>query len=71
MSKLFNIYCDESCHLENDGINDMVLGAIWSPQDKIREINQHINEIKSHYGVQPNSELKWTKGCTSKRENVH
>jgi len=26
MSEIFNIYCDESCHLENDGRNAMVLG---------------------------------------------
>lgn len=31
---LYNVYCDETCHLENDGINDMILGAIWCPQEK-------------------------------------
>lgn len=25
----FNIYCDESCHLEHDGINFMVVVAAW------------------------------------------
>ena len=61
MNKLYNVYCDESCHLENDGINDMVLGAVWCPQDKLSIINQDIKEIKLQYGVQPHSELKWTK----------
>lgn len=61
MSKVYNIYCDESCHLENDGINDMVLGAVWCPQEKVKEINNSIKEIKLKYGVQPNAELKWTK----------
>ncbi len=28
MSQVFNIYCDESCHLENDRQKAMVLGAI-------------------------------------------
>lgn len=23
---LYNVYCDETCHLEHDGINDMVIG---------------------------------------------
>lgn len=57
----YNIYCDESCHLEHDGINDMVLGAIWCPQEKIREINKRIQEIKARHGVNSSAELKWTK----------
>ena len=36
MSETFNIYCDESCHLENDGQKAMVLGAVWCPLDKTR-----------------------------------
>lgn len=44
---LYNVYCDETCHLEHDGINDMVIGAVWCPQNKLREINQRIKEIKS------------------------
>ena len=28
MNKTYNIYCDESCHLENDGKRFMVLGAV-------------------------------------------
>lgn len=31
MSTGFNIYCDESCHLENDHQRVMVLGAVWTP----------------------------------------
>lgn len=58
---LYNVYCDETCHLENDGINDMILGAIWCPQEKIKEINHHIREIKRRNGVSERMELKWTK----------
>ena len=29
-------YCDESCHLENDGINFMILGSIKLPREKKR-----------------------------------
>lgn len=57
----YNIYCDESCHLEKDGINVMVLGAVWCPQSKIREINQRIRQIKSRNGVSEYAELKWVK----------
>ena len=34
MSTTYNVYCDESCHLENDGQKAMVLGAIWCPLEK-------------------------------------
>jgi len=38
MSEIYNIYCDESCHLENDRQKAMVLGSVWCPLDKGREI---------------------------------
>lgn len=68
MNILYNIYCDESCHLENDGINDMVLGAVWCPQAKFKEISERIKEIKAKYQVLPTSELKWTKIGPVKKE---
>ena len=58
---LYNVYCDETCHLEHDGINDMVIGAVWCPQDKLREINQRIQKIKIRNGISPSAEMKWTK----------
>lgn len=58
---LYNVYCDETCHLEHDGINVMVLGAVWCPQSKLKEINQRIRQIKERNGVSPTIELKWTK----------
>ena len=67
MSTLYNIYCDESCHLENDGINDMVLGAVWCPQSKLPDINSRIKEIKAKYNVSQTAELKWTKVGPQKR----
>ena len=33
MGDTYNIYCDESCHLRNDGQKAMVLGALWCPLD--------------------------------------
>ena len=58
---LYNVYCDETCHLEHDGINVMVLGAVWCQQDKLKEINQRIRQIKERNSVSPTMELKWTK----------
>jgi hypothetical protein len=61
MSEIFNIYCDESCHLENDHQKAMVLGAIWCPLDKTREIAVRLREIKQRHGLSPQFEVKWNK----------
>ena len=63
---LYNVYCDETCHLEHDGINDMIIGAVWCPQNELGEINNRIKEIKIRNGISQTSELKWTKISPSK-----
>ncbi len=55
----FNIFCDESCHLEHDRQRVMVLGAVACPTEKAREIAVRIREIKEANGVSPRMELKW------------
>lgn len=54
-----NIYCDESCHLENDGINIMGLGCIWCNKKDLYQINLDIKNIKIKYNLKPMSEIKW------------
>lgn len=66
MKEVFNLYCDESCHLENDGQKAMVLGAVWSPESKRREIDTRLREIKTKHRVKPGFEAKWTKVSSSK-----
>lgn len=67
MSEIFNIYCDESCHLENDRLPIiMVLGAVWCPLEKRREIAVRIREIKTQHGLPPNFEIKWVKVSPAK-----
>jgi hypothetical protein len=61
MSTIYNIYCDESCHLENDHLGVMVLGAVWCPKDAAREIAERIREIKVRHGLNRYFEVKWTK----------
>lgn len=61
MSETFNLYCDESCHLENDHLPVMVLGAVWCPLEKSRDISTRIREIKAKHGMRPDFEAKWTK----------
>ena len=58
---LYNVYCDETCHLEYDNSNVMVLGAVWCPQAKLREINERIRQIKKRNNVSEAMEMKWTK----------
>ena len=67
MSETFNIYCDESCHLENDHQKAMVLGAVWCPLDKTREIAVRLREIKQKHGLPPHFEVKWTKVSPAKK----
>jgi len=60
----YNIYCDESCHLENDRIPVMLLGAIWCPHDQKKSISKEIRQIKMQNNAR--GELKWTKVSNSK-----
>lgn len=66
MSDVFNVYCDESCHLEHDRQKAMVLGAIWLPLEKSREIAVRLREIKQRHGLAPGFEVKWTKVSPAK-----
>lgn len=66
MTTEYNVYCDESCHLENDGQKAMVLGAVWCPKDKRLEIAERIREIKQKHGLERDFEIKWSKVSPSK-----
>jgi hypothetical protein len=57
----FNVYCDESCHLENDGHHVMVLGALWCPRDRARQIAERIRDVKIEHRLSPTLEIKWSK----------
>lgn len=65
MTEQYNIYCDESCHLEHDRHPVMLLGAIWYPKDKIRAINKAIRQLKVQHNAR--GELKWSKVSQSRR----
>lgn len=62
----YNLYCDESCHLERDNSNVMVLGALILPKDKKEEIKDRIIDIKTKHGVSAHVEVKWTKASKPK-----
>lgn len=72
MREIINIYCDESCHLENDKEKVMALGAVYCPASKKKEIFQMLTELKKKHNLIPKNkknpydnrtyyELKWNK----------
>ena len=64
--QLIDIFCDESAHLEHDGLPWMALGAVWCPHDKTHEIAVRLREIKARHGFDPHAEVKWTKVSPAK-----
>src|SRR4051794_33377237 len=65
MRQTYNVYCDESCHLERDHQRVMVLGAVWCPAEKAREAAVRLREIKAAHGLPPTFEVKWSKASAS------
>ncbi len=66
MSPVYNVYCDESCHLEHDRQPVMILGAVWCPLETAREISVNVRDIKKAHGLSPSFEIKWTKVSQAK-----
>jgi len=66
MGTVYNIYCDESCHLEHDHQDVMVLGAVWCPLKDTRKIAEEMRQIKKLHGLSPKFEMKWTKVSPAK-----
>lgn len=57
--KTFNLYCDESCHLENDKMSYFLLGYVSVPYNQLERHKERIKDIKEkhhYYG-----EVKWNK----------
>ncbi|MDP2897063.1 MAG: DUF3800 domain-containing protein [bacterium] len=71
MSEIINVYCDESCHLEHDRQQAMVLGAVWCLKDKVRGIAERVREIKARHGLSTRFEIKWTKVSPAKKNFYH
>lgn len=62
----FNIFCDESCHLEHDSLPVMVIGGMWCPKKEAREISEQIREIKNKHSAR--GELKWVRVSNSRQD---
>ncbi|MFH1429890.1 MAG: DUF3800 domain-containing protein [Candidatus Margulisiibacteriota bacterium] len=63
---LYNVYCDESCHLENDKQKAMVIGAIWCPDNEKNNYYKQIRDIKVKHSIPKDFEIKWTKVSPAK-----
>lgn len=64
--RLFNVYCDESCHLEHDGIPIMAWGAVSCEAHVVRELSVRIRALRIEHGFPPDFEAKWTKVSPAK-----
>lgn len=64
MTTTYNIYCDESCHLENDHQPVMVLGAVWCPKQDAQRLGAELRELKAKHRAR--GELKWSKTSASR-----
>jgi hypothetical protein len=59
MPEKFKIFCDESCHLENDNQPFMVLGGLIINEAKYYDILEKIKQLRTKYKM--GIEFKWTK----------
>ena len=66
--RLFNVYCDESCHLEHDGVPVMAWGAVYCPADASRAISEAVRTLKAEHGLARHFEAKWTKVSPAKAD---
>jgi hypothetical protein len=64
----YNIYCDETCHIQNEDSDYMIIGSIYCPKAKVQEISQYIKKLKNKYKIGDKSEIKWTKVSNNKIE---
>ena len=64
MNKTFNIYCDESCHIEHDHKDYMFLGYISCAYPQVRRHTKRIDELKKSHNFY--AEIKWSNVSKSK-----
>lgn len=58
---LFNVYCDESCYFEYDGVFVMVWGVVYCLVDVSCVIFEVVWMLKVEYGFVYDFEVKWIK----------
>ena len=63
-----NVYCDESCHLENEACKTMVVACLRCPKTEVKKITNKIIELKQKHGIWKYAEIKWTKVSKNKKD---
>ncbi len=58
MNKTFNIYCDESTHLQNDGMPYMIIAYISTAYNQLKQHNEHFKMLKAKHKFK--GEIKWS-----------
>lgn len=56
-----NIYCDESCHLQYDNADIMLMGGLSCEKGYVKNISKQIRKLKKQHGLDEKFEIKWTK----------
>lgn len=64
MPTAFNIYCDESCHMEHDRESIMLLGSVWCPRPAVQANSAAIRALKETHRAR--GELKWVRVSPSR-----
>lgn len=57
-NKTFNFYCDESTHLQNDGMPYMMIAYISSAYNQLSQHKEYLKHLKVKHRVK--GELKWS-----------
>lgn len=58
MNKTFNLYCDESTHLQNDGHPYMIIAYVACPYNQLKQYKQSIKYIRAKHKFA--GEIKWS-----------
>lgn len=58
MSKTFNLYCDESTHLQHDKMPYMIIAYTSTAFNQLKQHNEHIQMLKTKYMFK--GEFKWS-----------
>lgn len=64
MRKAISLYCDESCHLKNNGNHVSMIGYVGVPHNSIRKHKKAIVKLRQEHNLY--TEIKWTKVSRSK-----
>ncbi len=62
--KTFNFYCDESCHLENDGMPFMIISYVSCAYNQVKLHQQNIKSLQEKHTFR--NEIKWSSVSKSK-----